>query len=96
MGIQKKKAPLPRIHVEIQENLHCLRWRRLSLAGSSENKPRPALIAFVPGRRAVVASRPARLGLDVALCFMLELWAEMLIADENLKSYKTTFSQKWW
>lgn len=83
MSIQKKKVPLLQIHFEIQENLHRLHWRRLSLAVSSENKLQPAFISFVRGWHAVIPSHPAQLLLYFVLCFMPDLWAEMLIADEN-------------
>lgn len=48
-SVQKEAAPLLQVRFEIQEHLHCLRWRRLSLAGSSENKLQPAFISFVRG-----------------------------------------------
>lgn len=66
-----------------QEDLHCLHSRRLSPAVSSENRPQPAFMSFVPGWHAVISSHSAPVLLYFVLGFMLDLWAEMLIVAEN-------------
>lgn len=77
MRVQKKQAPL-QVRVEIPEGWHGLCWQRLSLAGSSEHRlqPAPSLCAWLP------RPRPHPLP-SFAFCFVLDLWAEMLMAVEN-------------